>query len=307
MRASRYPDGWNYVGRVCVLYEFAFEVIRRREPTSTSSAEYVVSQIKSHKRSAAITLAALVITASALAYFFYFKPNRTPALTEQDIILIADFDNKTGDALFDGTLKQALAVQLEQSPFLNILSDERVSETLRYMKRKPDERVTRDVAREICQRQGLKAMLAGSIAPLGTHYVLALEVVNGQTGDVLARVQTEAENKEGVLEALGRAATDLRQKLGESLRSIQKFDAPIMEATTSWLEAFKVFSLAVSVSISAGPQGDDLKAVSLLNAPSNLIPISLWHTPDYHSTISDFGRKSWPLRQRGKLLSSGIG
>src|SRR6185436_15110939 len=163
-----------------------------------------------------------------------------------DSILIADFDNKTGDALFDGTLKQALALQLEQSPFLNIYADERVRETLLYMSRSPDERVTRDVAREICQRQGLKAMLAGSIAPLGAHFVLGLEVVNAQTGDVLARAQTKAESTDQVLEAVGRAATDLRLKLGESLRSIQKFDAPIEQATTSSLEALKAYSLAQS-------------------------------------------------------------
>src|SRR5438132_2573282 len=233
--------------------------------TSTSSAEYLVSQIKSHKRSAAIALAALVIAAAVLAYFFYFKHNRTPAL--QDTILIADFDNKTGDEVFDGTLKQALAVQLEQSPFLNIFSDERVTQALRYMKRKPDERVTREVAKEICQRFGLKAMLVGSITPLGAHYVLALEAVNAQTGDILARAQTEAESKERVLEALGVAATDLRQKLGESLRSIQKFDAPINQATTSSLEALKVFALA-----HPRLEPDPLKQISLYKRAIELDP-----------------------------------
>jgi serine/threonine protein kinase/Tfp pilus assembly protein PilF len=232
----------------------------------TSSADYLVSQIKSHKRSAMIILAALVIAAAALAYFSYIKPNRAHVLTEQDTILIADFDNKTGDALFDGTLKQALAVQLEQSPFLNIYSDERVREMLLYMRRSPDERVTRAVAREICQRQGLKAMLTGSIAPLGAHYVLELEAVNAQTGDVLARSQTEAESSERVLEALGRATTDLRQKLGESLRSIQKFEAPIEQATTSSLEALKVFSLTKR------SENDRLKRISLLKRAIELDP-----------------------------------
>ena len=232
--------------------------------TSASSAEYLISQIKSHKRSAAITLAALVIAAAALAYFFYFKHNRR-ALS--DTILIADFDNKTGDASFDGTLKQALAVQLEQSPFLNIFPDERVSQALGFMKRAPDERVTRDVAKEICQRGGLKAMLVGSITPLGAHYSLALEVVNAQTGDVLARAQKEAESKERVLEALGEAATDLRQKLGESLRSIQKFDAPINEATTSSLEALKVFALA-----HPRLEPDRLKQISLLKRAIEIDP-----------------------------------
>jgi serine/threonine protein kinase/tetratricopeptide (TPR) repeat protein len=232
---------------------------------STSSAEYVVNQIKSHKRSVAITLAVLVIAVAALAYFFYFKRNRARPVT--DTILIADFDNKTGDAAFDGTLKQALAYQLEQSPFLNIFPDDRIEQVLRFMKRAPDERVTRDVAREICQRRGLKAMLVGSITSLGAHYSLALEVVNAQTGDVLARAQKEAASKEGVLEALGMAATDLRQKLGESLRSIQEFDAPIREATTSSLEALKVFAQA-----DTRLEPDRLKEISLLKRAIEIDP-----------------------------------
>jgi hypothetical protein len=136
-----------------------------------------------------------------------------------------------------------LAVQLEQSPFLNLFSDERARETLRYMKRSPDERVTREIAREICQRQGIKAVLTGSISGLGSHYVIALEAMNAQTGDVIARQQVEAENKEQVISMLGQAATKFREKLGESLPSIQKFDAPITRATTSSLEALRAFSL----------------------------------------------------------------
>ena len=233
---------------------------------STSSAEYLVSQIKSHKRSAAIALAALVIAAAVLAYFSYFKHKRAP-LTEQDTILIADFDNKTGDEIFDGALKQALAVQLEQSPFLNIFPDERIQQTLRLMGRMPDVRVTRDVAREICERQGLKAMLVGSIAPLGSHYVIALEVVNALTGDVLAREQVEAESKEQVLSVLGKSATRLREKLGESLSTIQKFDAPA-PATTSSLEALK--NKAASTKLSA--QGKNTEAISLLKRAVELDP-----------------------------------
>src|SRR5437667_3854622 len=145
---------------------------------SKSSAEYLISQIKSHKRSAAITLAALAIAATTLAYFFYFKPNRRPALTEQDTILIADFDNKTGEDIFDGTLKQGLAVQLEQSPFWNLFPDTRVRETLKLMNRSPNEQVTTEIGREVCQRQGLKALIAGSIAPLGSQYVQTLTAIN---------------------------------------------------------------------------------------------------------------------------------
>ncbi len=209
---------------------------------TTSSAEYIVSQIKTHKKGAGLIAAGLVVFASA-AIFFYF--NRASALTERDTVLLADFANTTGDGVFDGTLKQALAVQLGQSPFLNILSDERVREALRFMGRPSDERVTNTIAREICQRQGLKAMLTGSIAGLGSHYVITLEAVNTQTGDAIAREQIEADSKEHVLASLGKAASKLREKLGESLASIQRFDAPIEEATTSSLEALRAYSLGI--------------------------------------------------------------
>jgi serine/threonine protein kinase/tetratricopeptide (TPR) repeat protein len=206
-----------------------------------SSAAYIVSEFKSHKKSAALAAAVFVIAVAA-AIFFYLKP--ASALTEKDTILLSDFVNTTGDAAFDGALKQGLAMQLEQSPFMNIFSDERVRETLRLMGRSPDERVTKDVAREICQRQGLKAYFAGSISNLGSHLVITLEAVNAQTGDTLARQQEEAESKEQVLSTLGKAATKLREKLGESLASIQKYDAPF-EATTSSLEALKAYSLGL--------------------------------------------------------------
>ena len=210
---------------------------------TTSSAEYIIAQLARHKRGALFVLVVLTL-AAAVTLFWYFKHTRaTPILTEKDTIVLADFVNTTGDTVFDGTLKQALAVALEQSPFLNIFPDERVSETLRFMNRSPDERVTKDVAREICVRQGLKAYLTGSISNLGSHLVITLEAVNAQTGDTLARQQVEAESKEQVLSALGGAATKLREKLGETLASIQKYDAPIEQATTSSLEALKAYSL----------------------------------------------------------------
>lgn len=198
-----------------------------------------------HKGRATIVLSALIIAAATLAYFAYFKPNRAPVLTDRDTILIADFENKTGDTDFDGTLKQALVMQVEQSPFFTVFSDARIRETLSYMKLSPAERLLPEIAREICQREGLRAMLTGSIAPLGPHYYLTLEAIDPPTGKALARTQTEVESKERVLRALGQAATELRQKLGESLTSIHKFDAPLERATTSSLEALKDFSLAM--------------------------------------------------------------
>ena len=173
-------------------------------------------------------------------------------LTEKDTILLADFENKTGDAVFDGTLKQGLAIQLQQSPFLNLFPEARVRQTLRLMKRSPDERVTARIAREICVRQNLKALIAGSIAPLGSHYVITLEAINGQTGETLANEQVEAKSKEQVLRALSQAATRLRAKLGESLSSIQQFDKPLEETTTQKLEAFRPTRWAMSRASAAG-------------------------------------------------------
>ncbi|MBI4481366.1 MAG: protein kinase [Acidobacteria bacterium] len=184
-------------------------------------------------------LAAAVL--AAVATFLHYRGAQ--ALTERDTILLADFVNTTGEPVFDGTLKQALAVQLEQSPFLNIFPEQRVRETLGYMGRSPDERVTSAIAREICERQGIKAMLAGSIAGLGSNYVITLNALNCATGDSLAGEQIEAQSREEVLQALGKATSRLRGKLGESLGSIQRFDAPIETATTSSLEALKAFSL----------------------------------------------------------------
>jgi eukaryotic-like serine/threonine-protein kinase len=201
--------------------------------------------------SAAVILLATVIGG------LYWRSRSTPSataapLTEKDTVVLSDFDNKTGDTVFDDALKQALAVDLGQSPFLNILSDHRVGETMQLMGRKPGDKVTSDIAREICLRTGTKALLNGSISRLGTQYVIGLEAVNCNTGDVLAKEQGEAATKEDVLKTLSQVATSMRTKLGESLASVQKFDVPI-EATTSSLEALKAFSMGVGVSREKGP------------------------------------------------------
>jgi tetratricopeptide (TPR) repeat protein/predicted Ser/Thr protein kinase len=191
-------------------------------------------------------IAAVVVVAVALAVgaWLYFA-RRAHALTEKDSIVLSDFTNTTGDAVFDDTLKQALAVDLGQSPFLNILSEEKIRQTLREMTRPPNERLTQDLAREVCQRAGSKAYLAGSIAELGTQYVIGLEALNCASGDVLAREQVTAAGKEQVLPALGQAAAKLRNEVGESLSSVQKFDVPLEQATTNSLEALKAFTLGL--------------------------------------------------------------
>jgi len=186
--------------------------------------------------------AACVIVALVAGGIFLYS-HRARSLTAKDSILLSDFVNTTGDPVFDGTLRQALAVQLEQSPYLNIFPQERVRDTLRYMGHSPDERVTPDLARQVCQREAIKAVLNGSISAVGTQYVVGVEAVNCQTGDNLAREQIPVDKKEQVLGAVGKVASNLRSKLGESLASLQKFDAPVEEATTSSLEALKYFSM----------------------------------------------------------------
>jgi serine/threonine protein kinase/tetratricopeptide (TPR) repeat protein len=173
-----------------------------------------------------------------------FLRRARPPLTERDYILLEDFVNTTGDAAFDETLKQALAVQLEQSPYLNVFPDNRVRQTLSYMARPANERITDSVAREICQREAIKAILGGSITAVGSHYVITVEAGNCATGESLARDQREADSKEHVLTELGKAASSLRGKLGESLASIQKFDTPIETATTKSMEALKAYTQA---------------------------------------------------------------
>ena len=172
----------------------------------------------------------------------YLRSHNSAKLTEKDSVLLADFVNTTGDPVFDGTLKQALAVQLGQSPYINLVPESKIREALKFMGKSPDERITNEVAREICQREGIKAMLTGTIASLGNHYVLTLNALNGSTGDSLATEQVEVDSKEQVLKSLDKAASDLRQKMGESLASVQQFAKPLEQATTSSLEALQAFS-----------------------------------------------------------------
>jgi tetratricopeptide (TPR) repeat protein len=173
-----------------------------------------------------------------------FRSRKTHALTDKDSIVLADFTNTTGDAIFDDTLKTALNVSLRQSPFLNVLSDSEVAKTLQQMTRAASTKLTPEVTRELCLRSGSKAYLAGSIASLGSQFVLGLKAVNCQSGDTLVEEQVTAASKEKVLDALGEAASKLRGELGESLATVQKFDVPLAEATTSSLEALKAYSLS---------------------------------------------------------------
>ncbi len=216
---------------------------------------------------------AIVFIAALVAAGLYLRSRpeagatKTERLTEKDSVVLADFDNKTGDAVFDDALKQALSVQLGQSPFLNILSDRRVEETLRLMGRPSTERITRDVARELCIRTGSKAIVLGSISNLGGQYVIGLNTVGCNSGDTLATEQEQTDAKQDVLKALSTAASALRGKLGESLATIQKFDVPV-EATTPSLEALKAYSMGITTGRTKG----DAEAIPFMKRAIELDP-----------------------------------
>jgi serine/threonine protein kinase/tetratricopeptide (TPR) repeat protein len=195
-----------------------------------------------------VVVPSVIAVLALIAGGIYYRSHRAEPLTDKDTVVLADFANSTGDPVFDDTLKMALNVSLRQSPFLNVLGENKIAATLRLMARPTNTALTPDVARELCQREGSKAYIAGSIASLGSQYVLGLKAVNCQSGDALAEEQATAVSKEKVLDALGNAASKLRSELGESLATMQKFDVPLAEATTSSLEALKAYSLGVKAS-----------------------------------------------------------
>ena len=220
---------------------------------------------KTRRRSA---LAAAVLTVAGVSGYVAWNTTRTPAFTERDTILVADFANTTGDPAFDDALKQAVSIQLQQTPFVTLLTDQSIARTLRMMQRQVDQPVTGEVARELCQRAGAKATVEGSIAALGSSFVMTLGVHNCQTGESLARQQAQATTKEDVLRQLGMATTALRQDLGESLGSIKKYDVPVTEATTASLDALRAYGQGLKARVS---RGDDA-SVPFFNKAIELDP-----------------------------------
>jgi eukaryotic-like serine/threonine-protein kinase len=278
-------------------------------PSSSSSAVKVAEvPVAGRKLWTVLVLAAVVLVAALIAGGLYLRSrsatsatNATP-LTEKDTVVLTDFTNSTGDPVFDGTLKQALAVDLEQSPFLNILSDRKIGATLKLMGRPPTEHVTADVAKELCLRTGSKAILAGSVSSLGTQYVIGLEAVTCSAGDTLAKEQAEAASKEGVLKALGAAATSLRARLGESLASVQKFDVPV-EATTPSLEALKAYSMGITTGRTKG----SAEAIPFMKRALELDPnfaiayagLAVNYSNLGQASLSaDYAKKAYDLRDR---------
>jgi eukaryotic-like serine/threonine-protein kinase len=271
-------------GTVAVAQESGSQIAQTPSPASASSPALARSPSSSAVKVAELPVAgrklwkvlvpaAVILVAAAIGGAFYLHSrSATPMtkatpLTEKDTVVLADFINSTGDPVFDGTLKQALAVDLEQSPFLNILSDRKVGETLKLMGRAPTEHVTADVAKELCLRTGSKAVLSGSISNLGSQYIVGLDAVACNSGDNLAKEQAEAPSKEGVLKALDSAATAIRARLGESLASVQKFDVPV-EATTPSLEALKAYSMGITTGRTKG----DAEAIPFMKRAIELDP-----------------------------------
>jgi serine/threonine protein kinase/tetratricopeptide (TPR) repeat protein len=226
----------------------------------------VVAAVGGKRKVLWVAVAAATVLLVAGAGFVF--THRAKALTEKDSILLTEFINTTGDAVFDGTLKQALAVQLQQSPYLNVVPESKIQEALKFMGRPASERITPDIGKEICQRQGIKAMMTGSIAGLGSHYVITLTAVNAQSGDTMATEQVEAESKEQVLKGLDKGASQVRERLGESLASVQQYAKPLEQATTTSLEALKEFSIGQA----AHELQDDLAAIPHLKKAVDLDP-----------------------------------
>ncbi len=202
------------------------------------------------KRWKAIVAAAIAVLALSVGSYFYFHQN--PKLTNKDTIVVADFTNTTGDPVFDGTLRQGLSVQLEQSPFLSIVPEQQVQQTLQMMGQKPDAKLTPEIGRELCQRTASAAVLDGSISQIGSQYLLTLEAVNCASGETVASTEALATDKNHVLDALGKTASEIRKILGESLSTVQALDTPLEQATTPSLEALKAFSSGLQVHSTVG-------------------------------------------------------
>jgi DNA-binding winged helix-turn-helix (wHTH) protein/tetratricopeptide (TPR) repeat protein len=274
-------------------------------PVPSPWAEPAVAPRQAARRTKWIVVAAVFLACGVATGWFLLsrRVHPTHALTSKDSILLADFENSTGDPVFDGALKEALAVQLEQSPFLNLVSRERVREILQYMQRAPDEKVIGALALEMCQRGGITAMLAGSIVPLGSHYVISLNAVSCRNGASLAREQVEAATREQVLHMLGTAAPELRRKLGETMASVEKFNAPLEEASTPSLEAIKAYGLAAE----QRSRGQEAESIPLYKRAIALDPNfamayarlgTVYANRDEAVLAGEYLRKAYSLRAR---------
>jgi len=290
-------------------YQHASEIrtdlqrLKRDSDSGRSSAATSGTLAAPHGKVWKIAVSVLLIALFVAGGIYHRSHRQGNHLTDKDTIVLSDFDNKTGDAVFDDTLKQGLSVQLEQSPFLALVSERRVNETLRLMGRPVGDRLTPEVTREVCQRTRSKGMLTGSIAGLGSQYVIGLKAVNCNTGDVLAEAQEQAAGKEAVLKALDAAAISMRSNLGESLSSVQKYATPLEEATTPSLDALKVYSLGLKTWTARG----DTAALPFFKRAVDLDPdfamAYAWMSSVYHDLneikgTAENGRKAYERREK---------
>jgi len=238
------------------------------DETGRGTAAGVSAAVAPRGRKIIVAVAAVVL-AAAIAGGLLWRTRQAQHLTEKDTIVLGDFANSTGDAVFDGTLREGLSVQLEQSPFLSLVSEEGIHQTLRMMERPPNTRLTPEITREVCQRTSSAAAVDGSIALIGTRYNLILKAVNCVNGDLLASTEAQANDKSHVLDALGKAASEMRRKLGESLSTVQKFNTPLEQATTPSLEALQAYNLGWQAFFA---HGDSAAAVSFFQRAAQLDP-----------------------------------
>ena len=276
-------------------------------PATGSSAAVRVSEVPvtgGSKLWKILVPAAVVVVAALIAGVLYFRSRPAATLTEKDTVVLADFTNTTGDTVFDGTLRQGLSAQLEQSPFLSLLSDQRVAQTLALMAQPKDARLTRELAREVCQRTASAAVLDGSIAQIGTQYLLTLKAVNCSSGESLASAEVQTSDKNHVLDALGKLASEIRSKLGESLASVKKYDAPAENVTTPSLEALQAYSLGYQTEI---VKRDYAAAIPLFQRAVSLDPNFAMAYARLGTNYSGLGetaraaeniRKAYELRER---------
>jgi len=281
--------------------ELAIDLRRLQTPSAAKVAEVPVAGRKLWK---VLVPAALIVVAAAMVGTLYFNSQRAHALTDKDTIVLSDFTNMTGDAVFDGSLRQGLTVQLEQSPFLSLVPEQRVKETLRLMGQTAETKLTPEISREVCQRRGGKAVIDGSIAQIGTQYLLTLKAVNCFSGETLASAEAQANDKNHVLDALGKTALEIRNKLGESLSTVQKFDTPLEQATTPSLEALQAYSLGWK---KLAGDDDPASAIPMFQQAIRLDPKFAiaynflgmsYHNLGESTLASDNFRKAYELRER---------
>jgi eukaryotic-like serine/threonine-protein kinase len=269
----------------------------KRDADTPIAAVRTTATIPSRKRWKIVVPSVAALMLFLVVGYRYFR--RAPRLTNKDTIVLADFSNATGDPVFEGTLRQGLTVQLEQSPFLSIVSDQQIQRTLQMMGQKPDAKLTPEIARELCQRTASAAVLVGSIAQIGTPYLLTVKAVNCSDGETLVSAEAQASDKDHVLDALGKTASEMRNKLGESLSTVQKFDTPLEQATTPSLDALKAYS-------SARRESSPL-AIPLFKRAVELDPnlavayawLGIWYTSTGEPTIAaKYTSKAYELRDR---------